>query len=122
MPTYDYQCENCGHAFEKFQSITASVIRKCPQCGRMKLQRLIGTGSGIIFKGSGFYETDYKNKNYQKDKQPGEPKAAESSEGTKSENKTEAKAEAKPSETKTPESKPDTKKAESKPKADKKQQ
>lgn len=61
MPTYDYQCEDCSYAFEKFQSITAKPIQTCPECkGRVK--RLIGTGAGVIFKGSGFYETDYKRK------------------------------------------------------------
>ncbi len=64
MPTYEYVCKNCGHKFEKFQSITASSLRKCPQCGKMKLQRLIGSGAGIIFKGSGFYQTDYRTDSY----------------------------------------------------------
>jgi putative FmdB family regulatory protein len=62
MPTYDYECRECGHTFEQFQSITAGALRKCPECGRLKLRRLIGAGAGIIFKGSGFYETDYKRK------------------------------------------------------------
>ena len=68
MPTYDYMCENCKHTFEKFQSITASPTKKCPQCGKMKLNRLIGTGAGIIFKGSGFYQTDYRSENYNQGK------------------------------------------------------
>lgn len=62
MPTYDYECDACGHTFEAFQSITAPALKKCPKCKKMKLRRLIGTGAGIIFKGSGFYETDYKRK------------------------------------------------------------
>ncbi|MFH1360976.1 MAG: zinc ribbon domain-containing protein [Candidatus Omnitrophota bacterium] len=62
MPTYEYECSSCGHQFEILQSITESALKKCPQCAKSKLQRLIGTGSGIIFKGSGFYETDYKRK------------------------------------------------------------
>lgn len=66
MPTYDYQCQACGHAFEEFQSITASPLRKCPECGKLKLKRLIGTGAGVIFKGSGFYETDYRSDSYKK--------------------------------------------------------
>jgi putative FmdB family regulatory protein len=61
MPTYDYQCDACGHEFEKFQSITARPTRKCPACGKNKARRLIGIGAGVIFKGSGFYQTDYKN-------------------------------------------------------------
>jgi putative FmdB family regulatory protein len=60
MPTYEYECDACGHRFEKFQMMTEKPKRKCPECGKRKLQRLIGTGAGIIFKGSGFYETDYK--------------------------------------------------------------
>ena len=63
MPTYDYKCKACGHTFALFQSMTENPRKKCPSCGRMTLVRLIGTGSGIIFKGSGFYETDYKRRN-----------------------------------------------------------
>jgi putative FmdB family regulatory protein len=64
MPTYDYRCEACGHEFETFQSISANPLKKCPQCNKMQLRRLIGAGAGIIFKGSGFYETDYRSKDY----------------------------------------------------------
>jgi putative FmdB family regulatory protein len=60
MPTYEYECDACGHTFEEFQSMSDAALRKCPKCKKMKLQRLIGSGAGIIFKGSGFYETDYK--------------------------------------------------------------
>ena len=66
MPTYDYQCNNCGHEFEVFQSMTAGVLKKCPQCGQLSLKRLIGTGGAVIFKGSGFYSTDYRSESYQK--------------------------------------------------------
>lgn len=66
MPTYDYVCQNCEHAFEAFQSITAKPLKKCPECGKSKLKRLIGTGAGIIFKGEGFYETDYRSEDYKK--------------------------------------------------------
>ena len=66
MPTYDYECQACDHRFEKFQSITAPSIRKCPECGKLKVRRLIGTGAGIIFKGSGFYQTDYRSESYKK--------------------------------------------------------
>jgi len=62
MPTYEYECGACEHAFEEYQSMTDSKLRKCPECGKFKLQRLIGAGGGIIFKGSGFYATDYKSK------------------------------------------------------------
>ncbi len=66
MPTYDYQCEACAHAFEEYQSIKAKPIRKCPSCGERKLVRLIGTGGGVIFKGSGFDQTDYRSAEYTK--------------------------------------------------------
>jgi putative FmdB family regulatory protein len=66
MPTYDYMCENCGHTFEQFQSITAAPLRKCPICKKKGLKRLLGCGSGIIFKGSGFYQTDYRSESYKK--------------------------------------------------------
>jgi len=60
MPTYEYQCKRCKHRFEAFQSITDKPLVKCPACGKRVLERLIGGGAGIIFKGSGFYVTDYK--------------------------------------------------------------
>ena len=66
MPTYEYKCEACGHQFEKFQSITAAPIKKCPECGKSKVRRLIGTGAGLLFKGSGFYITDYRGEAYNK--------------------------------------------------------
>ncbi len=66
MPTYEYKCENCGHQFEQFQSITSKPLRVCPKCGQNTLNRLIGAGAGIIFKGSGFYATDYRNDSYKK--------------------------------------------------------
>ena len=64
MPTYDYRCQACDHRFEQFQSMTADPLRKCPQCGKNELERLIGTGAGVIFKGSGFYQTDYRSDSY----------------------------------------------------------
>ncbi|MHC4877938.1 MAG: FmdB family zinc ribbon protein [Planctomycetota bacterium] len=66
MPTYDYQCGNCDHQWEEFQSITAKPKRKCPECGKLKAKRMIGPGAGIIFKGSGFYQTDYRSSSYKK--------------------------------------------------------
>jgi putative FmdB family regulatory protein len=89
MPTYDYVCGACEHEFELFQSITAGVKRKCPECGRLKLRRLIGPGAAIVFKGSGFYKTDYRSESYKS----GEAKAkkarskAKSSKDSKSESK-----------------------------------
>jgi len=68
MPTYDYLCESCNHTFEKFESMSAKPSKKCPECGKMTLKRLIGTGAGVIFKGSGFYETDYRSENYKQGK------------------------------------------------------
>lgn len=67
MPTYDYVCSACGHEMEAFQSMKDSPLRKCPQCKRMKLSRKIGLGAGLIFKGSGFYETDYRRPAEKKD-------------------------------------------------------
>jgi putative FmdB family regulatory protein len=64
MPTYEYKCDACEHQFEQFQSIKADPLRKCPQCGKNKLRRLIGTGAGLLFKGSGFYITDYRSESY----------------------------------------------------------
>lgn len=64
MPTYDYKCDACGHTFERFQSITAAPVRKCPECGKNKVKRLLGVGAGLIFKGSGFYITDYRSEGY----------------------------------------------------------
>jgi putative FmdB family regulatory protein len=66
MPTYDYVCDACGHKFELFQSITESAKKKCPECGKQKLRRLFGTGAAIVFKGSGFYTTDYRSESYKK--------------------------------------------------------
>ncbi len=66
MPTYEYACDACDHHFEAFQSITAAPLKKCPECGKSKLRRLISAGGGVIFKGSGFYETDYRSESYKK--------------------------------------------------------
>ena len=83
MPTYEYKCDACGYAFERFQSITADPIKRCPECGKAKVKRLIGTGAGLIFKGSGFYITDYRDKSYT-DK-------AKAESGTSTETKSDAK-------------------------------
>jgi putative FmdB family regulatory protein len=94
MPTYEYQCAACGHQFELFQSMTDPVKRKCPKCGKPKLQRLIGTGAGIIFKGGGFYQTDYRSDSYKKAAES-EKKAAEPAKETVA--KSESKPESSPS-------------------------
>ena len=88
MPTYDYTCNACNHSFELYQHITEKPVKKCPSCGKLKAQRMIGTGSAIIFKGSGFYQTDYRSEEYK-------TKAKKDSEGAKPETKTESKAETK---------------------------
>ncbi len=66
MPTYEYRCNACNHEFERFQSMKDSPLRTCPACGKKALQRLIGTGAAVIFKGSGFYQTDYRSETYKK--------------------------------------------------------
>src|SRR5688572_27305430 len=66
MPTYDYECDACGHDFELYQQISENPKKKCPECGRQKLRRLFGTGAALMFKGSGFYKTDYRSESYKK--------------------------------------------------------
>ena len=74
MPTYEYACPKCGHQFEQFQSMRDEPLKKCPKCGKTGLKRLVGGGAGLIFKGTGFYITDYKNKGAGK-KEGGEGKS-----------------------------------------------
>ena len=84
MPTYDYACKACGHRFEEFQSISAAPLKKCPACKKSKLERLIGAGAGVIFKGSGFYQTDYRGGSYQSDaKKDAEPSGGTNGSETK---------------------------------------
>jgi putative FmdB family regulatory protein len=89
MPTYDYKCDACGHAFEVFQSMSAPPVRKCPKCKKSKVKRLIGTGAGLIFKGSGFYITDYRDQGY-KDKAKAESGATTSDASKSDPGKTDA--------------------------------
>jgi putative FmdB family regulatory protein len=87
MPTYDYQCDACGHELEVFQGINDPLMKKCPECGKNKLKRLFGTGAAIVFKGSGFYQTDYRSDGYKK--------AAAADSKAKSPDKGDAKSDAK---------------------------
>jgi putative FmdB family regulatory protein len=91
MPTYEYICGNCGYEFEQFQSITARPLRKCPECGKASLKRLIGCGSGVIFKGSGFYETDYRSEGYKKAKESEKKTTTTTKDTAKKEPETKAK-------------------------------
>ena len=107
MPTYDYECSACGHTFDELQSFSDPPLSKCPKCKKKKLNRLFGGGGAILFKGSGFYETDYRragqtNGDGKSEKGEGEGEAAKNGETSKSETKSEANA---ATETKT-ESKP----------------
>lgn len=103
MPTYDYECDSCEHSFELFQSITEPVKRKCPRCGRKSLRRLFGTGAAILFKGSGFYQTDYRSESYRKGVEA-EKKSADSASGSKA-------SDSKPSDSKVADSKASDSKA-----------
>ncbi len=93
MPTYDYKCDACEHTWEEFQSMKAAPTTKCPTCGKKKARRLIGAGAGLIFKGSGFYLTDYRSDSYKKaadaDKapSPSTESKGKSDSGSKSESK-----------------------------------
>ncbi|MBP7936825.1 MAG: zinc ribbon domain-containing protein [Phycisphaerae bacterium] len=107
MPTYDYTCSSCEHAWELFQSITAKPIRKCPQCGRQTARRMIGTGAGILFKGSGFYCTDYRSEGYEKAAKSESDSSAGKSKGESGGSGAKATTESKS--TPTPESKPSKK-------------
>jgi putative FmdB family regulatory protein len=103
MPTYEYKCDNCEYEFEHFQSIKARPLRKCPKCGKSALNRLIGTGAGIIFKGSGFYETDYRSDSYKEaqkketeiGKEKKEEKKGEAAKGEKPDTESAAKSDSK---------------------------
>ena len=112
MPTYEYICEACEHEFDEFQSITAKPLKKCPECGKLKLRRKIGAGAGIIFKGSGFYETDYRSESYKKSaKAEKEAASPKSDGGDKKSSDGAAKSESKPAKTETKAKKTDTKPA-----------
>ena len=90
MPTYDYECDACGHTLEIYQGINDPKKRKCPECGKLKLRRLLGTGAAVVFKGSGFYQTDYRSASYNKAKAADKPK--DSSDSSKSSGSSDSKA------------------------------
>jgi putative FmdB family regulatory protein len=96
MPTYEYACQKCGHEFEQFQSMNDQPLKKCPKCKKAGLKRLVGGGAGLIFKGTGFYITDYKNKSGGKkeggDAKPTEGKPSESKPAGESKPTSESKA------------------------------
>jgi putative FmdB family regulatory protein len=75
MPTYDYTCKSCGHRWELFQSMTAKPVKACPECGKKTAERLIGIGAAVLFKGDGFYQTDYRSESYKKAAAADAPKA-----------------------------------------------
>lgn len=95
MPTYDYKCNACSHTFEQFQSMKDKPLKKCPACGKNALERLIGIGAAVIFKGSGFYQTDYRSESYKKSADADKP-AESAKPDAKTDAKPDGKADAKP--------------------------
>ena len=93
MPTYDYECDACGHKLEVFQNISDPLLEKCPKCKKKKFRRLFGAGGGVIFKGSGFYTTDYRGDSYTKAAAADKPSESTS---TSSSDSSSSKSEAKP--------------------------
>jgi putative FmdB family regulatory protein len=106
MPTYEYRCNACGHQFDELQSFSEEPLKKCPQCKKKKLERLIGTGAAIIFKGAGFYQTDYRSESYKSDAKADEARPTTEKTGTdtttKAADTTAAPATPPPKETKSP--------------------
>jgi putative FmdB family regulatory protein len=84
MPTYEYQCDACDHNFDEFQSMSDKPLKKCPKCGKPKLRRVFGTGAAILFKGSGFYETDYRSESYKSAAKADQESASKPASDTKS--------------------------------------
>lgn len=115
MPTYEYECDACTHKFEEFQSMSDKPLKKCPKCRKLKLRRLFGCGAAVIFKGGGFYETDYRSDSYKSaakaDQDAASAPAASDSAGkdsatpTNSADKGGSKGESKPAAPKSPKSK-----------------
>lgn len=109
MPTYEYECDACGHEFEEFQSMSDEPLVKCPKCGKKKLRRLFGTGAAVLFKGSGFYETDYRSDSYKSaakaDKEASKPAATDGKSGATDAPAAPAAEKSKKTQTKSPKSK-----------------
>ena len=91
MPTYEYECTRCGHRFERFQSMSDEPVKRCEKC-RCKVKRLLGAGAGLLFKGSGFYLTDYRDSSYKEAAKKDKAEPVAKGEGNKSPAKTESKA------------------------------
>ena len=96
MPFYEYQCQSCGHLFEELQTMSEEPLLKCPKCGKDELKKLISGGSGLIFKGSGFYQTDYKKTHSTHSKGGSKPVEINSTEATKNSSAKETKSDSKP--------------------------
>lgn len=104
MPTYDYKCKACGHTWELFQSMSAKHVKECPSCGKKTAERLIGIGAAVLFKGGGFYQTDYRSDSYKKDAdaatKASKPAESSGAAGTSSDSSAAKPAESKPAESK----------------------
>jgi putative FmdB family regulatory protein len=100
MPTYEYVCNACQHQLEEFQSMSEKPLKKCPKCGKRRLRRLFGTGAAVIFKGSGFYQTDYRSESYKSaakaEQDAGKPPAADKSATNGTTSKSNSESTAKP--------------------------
>ena len=117
MPTYDYECDACGHAWELFQKITDDPEKKCPECKKKKARRLFGTGAAIMFKGSGFYETDYRSDSYKKGAEADKKAKSDSSDSKGDSSKSKSgKGDSSSAKSETKASKSESKKSDSKPK------
>ncbi len=108
MPTYEYHCDACEHNFDEFQSMSEPALKKCPQCKKPKLRRVFGTGAAILFKGSGFYETDYRSDSYKQaakaDQDSGSKSSTSGTAGANGTSSTDSGGKGKKSETKSPKS------------------
>ena len=111
MPTYDYQCQACGHSWELFQSMNDDPVKSCPKCKNRKAKRLLGVGAGLIFKGTGFYETDYKNKSGGEKKEGSSDSDSGSSDSSKSSDSGKSSESSKSSDSKSSSTKKESKKS-----------